>query len=272
MSKSVASESNEDHKSREMSGKRGAGDEGKEDGDGIPEASSAANSTTLTTVSTVPAQVDDFTHTIEFKKLFNPFVHEQTLIALLVLNKEWNGVADVLIDEGVKSGELLVHVGNDLYWGEIQQTRRRLVTRVNFALDISQVGEYSCWVASNLVVVDIPEGIESIRQEAFCHCSSLTTVSFPTTLTVIGDYAFGKCSSLENVDLLHTNLQELGRGAFKNCSELKSTTILDSLQKLGSNLFQECCKLAPSNIDISGYPKPDATSKVVAHLRSKQQS
>ena len=49
-----------------MSGERGAGDEEKQDDEGILEASSAANSTILMTVSTVPAATDQFMHTPEF--------------------------------------------------------------------------------------------------------------------------------------------------------------------------------------------------------------
>ena len=58
MSKSVASESNEDHESRIMNGKRGSGDEEKQNGEVTSEAPSSAYSTTLTTVSTVAATTD----------------------------------------------------------------------------------------------------------------------------------------------------------------------------------------------------------------------
>ncbi|GMH64264.1 hypothetical protein TrLO_g14595 [Triparma laevis f. longispina] len=80
-------------------------------------------------------------------------------------------------------------------------------------------------------------GVKSIGYCAFYHCRSLTTVSFPTTLTSIGKWAFAFCESLDNVDLLQTNLQELGIEAFISCSELKSMTIPDSLQTLGIRVF-----------------------------------
>ncbi|GMI15632.1 hypothetical protein TrLO_g15181 [Triparma laevis f. longispina] len=54
--------------------------------------------------------------------------------------------------------------------------------------------------------------------------------------------------------------------AFKCCSELKSMTIPDSLQTLGTDVFLLCPKLVPSNIDILD------SYAVVAYLPSQQQS
>ncbi|GMH51876.1 hypothetical protein TL16_g01110 [Triparma laevis f. inornata] len=255
-----------------MSGKRGAGDEEKEDGEEIIEIPSAESLTISTTDSTIPVPVDDFMNAIEFIRLFAPLVHEQTLMALRVLNKEWNGMADVLIDKGVRSGAMMVHDGKDISWGyyDPRKRRRKLVTRVIFLLNTMEVEESACWCAVNLVVVDVPEGVEHIGVGAFAYCSSLTSVSFPTTLTTIGLHAFNSCNSLDNVDLLHTNLQELGSGAFRDCSELKSMTIPDSLRTLGKFVFRECSKLVPSKIDVS-EGNVDTTFKVVRYLRSKQQ-
>ena len=97
------------------------------------------------------------------------------------------------------------------------------------------------------------------------HCTSLTTVSFPTTLTSIGWSASAYCRSLENVDLLHTNVQEIGFRAFAGCSELKSMTIPDSLQTIGKQVFHECLKLVPSTISLYNN-----TSEVIAHLCAQQ--
>jgi len=74
---------------------RGEKDKGGEDEDENIGGTAAENPTTLTTVSTAPTPVDDFMHTIEFKRLFAPFVHEQTLMSLRVFNKEWNCMVDI---------------------------------------------------------------------------------------------------------------------------------------------------------------------------------
>ncbi|GMH80152.1 hypothetical protein TL16_g08424 [Triparma laevis f. inornata] len=206
-------------------------------------------------------------HTHEFKRHFVDFVPLDALMALRVATKGWNAAADALMDEGVESSTIMVHDGKDISMLEAlpQYERRKLFTRVIFLLNITKVGDYAYAAAPSLVVVVIPEGVESIGVRAFKGCHSLTSVSFPRTLKLICQLAALYCTSLENVDLLHTNLQELGQQAFSQCYELKSTTIPDSLQTLGDHVFLNCFKLVPSNI------WPGNEDAVVAHLRSKQQ-
>ena len=190
-------------------------------------------------------------------------------MTLRLATKGWKAAADAFIDEVVRSGEFIVHGGEDTSWSfpYPREERRKLVTRVIFLLNIMKIGDHACHYAVNLIVVDIPEGITSISMFAFRSCRSLTTVSFPTTLTSIGCASFAGCSSLDNLDLLHTNLQELGAMAFAHCTELKSVMIPDSLQTLDTNVFYACSKLVPSNIDLDhGHD----VSAVVAHLRLKQ--
>ncbi|GMH52399.1 hypothetical protein TrLO_g4409 [Triparma laevis f. longispina] len=148
-------------------------------------------------------------HTPEFRIQFVDSVHVQTLMVLRVAMKGWSAAADVLIDEEVRSGELIVHGGKDVNYQDTRarRERRKLATRVIFLLNITKVGEYAGMFAANLVVVDIPEGVESICQYAFDNCTSLTTVSFHTTLKLLVRQSFECCSSLENVDLLHTTFK-----------------------------------------------------------------
>ncbi|GMH90907.1 hypothetical protein TL16_g11904 [Triparma laevis f. inornata] len=218
-----------------------------------------------------PAHTNDFMSTIDFKRHFVGFVHIEMLLVLREVCKEWNEVVKEVIDESVESGVIMVHDGKDIDEDDAfaRKDRRELVTQVIFLLNITKVGDYACEWATNLVVVDVPGGVLSIGEGAFASCWSLTTVSFPTTLISIGAFAFINCTGLEIVDLFHTNLQELGEGVFSYCSELTSMTIPDSLQTLGSFVFDGCSKLVPSSIDVSGW-NGDATSKVIARLRSKQ--
>ncbi|GMH77407.1 hypothetical protein TL16_g07396 [Triparma laevis f. inornata] len=254
-------------KAQKTSRKRGREDEEKEDGEEQNEGSAAENLTTSTTVSTAPAATDQFMHTPEFRRYFVEFVMGDTLMNLRLATKGWKAAADAFIDEGVKSSAMIVHDGEDINWGaaNARKKMRKLVTRVVFLLNVMKVVERECKLAVNLVVVDIPEGVESIGRGAFWNCYSLTTVSFPTTLTWIGVEYFTGCFTLENIHLLHTKVKKLGQQAFYFCPELNSMTIPDSLQTLGSGVFGKRKKLVPSNINVNN------NNAVVAYLSSQQE-
>ncbi|GMH56193.1 hypothetical protein TrLO_g5425 [Triparma laevis f. longispina] len=255
-----------------MGGKRGEEDEEDENNDEIIEPAALPNSTTSTQSPTAPAAVDEFMFTNDFRRLLAEFVSGDTLMTLKLTTKAWKAVAEKqLSDEEKLEMAILTVDGKDVSQSEagsvVKSVRMWHVTQAIFLLNITKVGDYACTFAANLVVVDIPEGVERIGHNAFRHCYILTTVSFPTTLTCIAGFAFGNCSSLDNVDLLHTNLQELGREAFAICSELTSMTIPDSLQKLGRHVFHKCSKLFPSNIIVNDATN-DTTPEVITHLRS----
>ncbi|GMH65068.1 hypothetical protein TrST_g3423 [Triparma strigata] len=138
------------------------------------------------------------------------------------------------------------------------------VKKVVFLLNITKVGVYACYYAFNLVVVDIPEGITIIGRSSFSGCSSLKDIKFPKSSKSIGDWSFANCSSLEEVDLLHSNVLELGISAFAHCTRLREMKVPDSLQYFGGRVFENCSNLVPSNIDV------DVSNAVVAYLRSIQ--
>ncbi|GMI17339.1 hypothetical protein TrLO_g12477 [Triparma laevis f. longispina] len=268
MSKFLLSGFNEGNETPQMSRKCGGNDEENEFNDESMEVP-PTESLTTSPPPAPPAAVDELMHTPEFRRNFVEFVPVDALMALRLATKGWNAAADALIEEGVRSGELMVHDGRDTSsfgWNARKKWRKR-ATRVVFLLNVTNVGDRACMEAANLVVVEIPDGVKSIGKWAFAECSSLTTVYFPMTLTLIGEQAFARCFSLENVDLLHTNLQELGEMAFLCCYELKSMTIPDSLQTLGKNSFYKCSKLVLSSVGVRTFDN-DA---VVAHLRSQQQ-
>ena len=71
--------------------------------------------------------------------------------------------------ERVESGELMVHDGMNISLEVVRarEERFKLTTRGVFLLNITKVGENTCWRAVNLMVVDIPEGVQSIGSGAF---------------------------------------------------------------------------------------------------------
>ncbi|GMH92538.1 hypothetical protein TrST_g7251 [Triparma strigata] len=147
---------------------------------------------------------DDFMHTNDFRRLFVDFVMVDTLVAMRWLDTKWHAVVEKKLTELKEDepyGEIIVHGGNDINEDEAYSAARRewmkQVTKVVFLLNITEVGDYACFKASNLVAVDIPEGITIIGRASFAGCIRLKDIKFPNSLTSIGSYSFQGCSSLE---------------------------------------------------------------------------
>ncbi|GMH95798.1 hypothetical protein TrVE_jg12760 [Triparma verrucosa] len=215
---------------------------------------------------------DDFMHTDDFRRLFVGFVMADTLVAMRWLERKWHKVVEKkLIElEDEPFGEIIVHGGNDISADEatsaVRHERMPQVTKIVFLLNITKVGDFACSWASNLVVVDIPEGITIIGGYSFNSCSSLKEIKFPKSLVSIGVHSLSYCWSLEEVDLLHTNVQKFDDYAFSGCTSLREMKVPDSLQKFGTYVFGSCSKLVPSDI----YYEYDTEAAVVAYLRSIQ--
>ncbi|GMH78662.1 hypothetical protein TrST_g5089 [Triparma strigata] len=213
---------------------------------------------------------DDFMHTDDFRRLFVGFAMVDTLVAMRWLDRKWHKVVEKKLTEleDEPFGEIIVHGGNDIGYDEAMSDARKKsmkqVKKVVFLLNITKVGDCACCEASILVAVDIPEGITIIGRASFAGCIRLKDIKFPKSLTSIGIHSFASCSSLEEVDLLHTNVQELGSYAFWGCTCLREMKIPDSLQNFGVNVFYNCSKLVPSEININDE------NAVVTYLRSIQ--
>ena len=95
----------------------------------------------------------------------------------------------------------------------------------------------------------IPNTITRIEGYAFADCLNLVNIEISEGVTYIGDYAFWNCVKLKKVSISKNNIEYIGSGAFKGCSELEEvvlpeiysgTTLNDHL---GGMIFQDCVKL-----------------------------
>lgn len=95
--------------------------------------------------------------------------------------------------------------------------------------------------------VIIPDGVTSIGNEAFEHCTSLTNVIIPDGVISIRRYAFRGCVSLKNITIPNS-VTSIGDFAFKGCTSLTSVTIPNSVTSIESWAFSGCESL--TNVTI----------------------
>ena len=90
----------------------------------------------------------------------------------------------------------------------------------------------------NIVSVDIPEGVEKIKESAFYYCMKLERVNLPVSLKYIDDKAFCCCPVLTNLKL-PKSLYKIGDYAFfKSCmSEWSNFELPEGLEIIGENAF-----------------------------------
>ena len=74
------------------------------------------------------------------------------------------------------------------------------ITRENHnPIDCSRVSEYAFSDCTNLVSVQLHEGLKRIEENAFYGCKSLESITTPTTAQEIGFEAFSECTNLVSV-------------------------------------------------------------------------
>ena len=121
--------------------------------------------------------------------------------------------------------------------------------------------DVSAFNGSSIQSVIIPEGIDTIDDHAFEHCSSLGTISIPDSVISIGWCAFRYCSSLETITI-GDGVTSIGREVFSGCSKLKTITIPDSVISIAGGAFSSCTNLETTI--GSGWVKVEDGSAVAA--------
>ena len=109
----------------------------------------------------------------------------------------------------------------------------------------AQVYTYSLYLyqdGEEVIDIVVPNGISSIKSNAFRNARNIKSIVLNNTITSIGSNAFDSCESLQSVKLPST-LTFIGQKAFYNCGSLTEVNISDTVTAIGSYAFGYCVNL-----------------------------
>ena len=90
---------------------------------------------------------------------------------------------------------------------------------------------------SNLLIIELPEGLDKIEDSAFATCRKLRYITLPSTLTYIGENAFYDCCLRSDLRL-PSRLQYIGDHAFGGANIFRSmVTLPRTLVEINSKVF-----------------------------------
>jgi len=105
-------------------------------------------------------------------------------------------------------------------------------------------------VAKQGAAYSIPDGITTIKEEAFYSCNNLTSIMMPNSITSIEDKAFSNCRNLTSAAMPNSVLS-IGKSAFNQCRSLTSVVIPDKVKIIEENSFYGCSGLGSVSIPNS---------------------
>jgi hypothetical protein len=99
---------------------------------------------------------------------------------------------------------------------------------------------------TELRVINMPTGLNSVEDSAFCNCAMLTEAVFTENTHTISQNAFEGCVSLTKVSAPAATL--IGQQAFVDCISLTDLTIYAGMFTFNGNSFNGCTSLQSVNL------------------------
>lgn len=107
---------------------------------------------------------------------------------------------------------------------------------VKISKSLKEIPRYLFYYSSNLTLVEIPEGVQTIADHSFATCK-IESLLLPESLKSIGASAFQ--NTLIQSIVIPKNVTSIGNNAFGSCRNLKSVTLNSNINNLNGT-FSGC--------------------------------
>lgn len=105
------------------------------------------------------------------------------------------------------------------------------LSSIVFGKGLKYIGQRS-FAGCPFTSIDLPEGIEVIREEAFAECDSLATLSIPSSVWSVRNDAFANCCNLKTICINKENLEKFQKMVpyYKGCYKFVVNNRLENTQ------------------------------------------
>lgn len=125
---------------------------------------------------------------------------------------------------------------NSVYKGYI--TIPAAVEHQGITFRVTDIAAYAFY-DSTIDGINLPEGLETIGNNAFMYCENLRTLEIPDTVTTVGEAAFAGCENLRYVKLSE-NQRLMRNDLFYECTQLQTVLLGSQIKNVGSDAFAKC--------------------------------
>lgn len=141
---------------------------------------------------------------------------------------------------------------NPVFWNYDPDSKTLSITgngpmRMGGSADKYNLGAPWYSFRSEIVTINISDGVTEISNSTFSYCSSLRNVNIPDSVKSIASYAFDNCKALEEI-VLPDSITEIGEAAFRYCEKLAHITIPSKIKIINESTFYRCLNLEEVNI------------------------
>lgn len=112
---------------------------------------------------------------------------------------------------------------------------RESITSIVLPDTVRTIGRGAFWNCKSLESVNIPEGVEVIKENTFAECHGLNCIVIPNSVKVLERRTFYCCDSLRFIEI-PDGVESLGDAVFAHCIELMAIVLPNSVKSIGNNI------------------------------------